>query len=117
MVAAVGRLARNGRHRMGQVRNQRFIVNFLVVADLVRVRDGARGDLRKGAGLERGGPVFTRIDGEADGLRLGGDYLAEKLAGLRLRGMHEIGRASCRGRGEVSVGAGSLKKKRGEGGW
>ncbi len=76
---------------MGQVRNQRFIVNFFVVADLVRLRDGARGDLRKVAGLERGGPVFTRIDGEADGLRLGGDYVAEKLAGLGLREMHERG--------------------------
>src|SRR5207302_8183136 len=44
------------------------------------------------AGLERGGPVFTRIDGEADGLRIGGDYVAEKLAGLRLREMHERGK-------------------------
>src|SRR2546430_17059739 len=27
-------------------------------------------------------------------------------------GDHEIGRAACRGRGEISVGAGSLKKKK-----
>src|SRR6516162_4438113 len=64
---------------MGQVRNQRFIVNFFVVADLVRVRDGARGDLRKVAGLERGGSVFARIDSKADGLGLGGDHVAEEL--------------------------------------
>src|SRR5256885_8255210 len=34
------------------------------------------------------------------------------LAGLLLMAGAKIGRASCRGRGEISVGAGSLKKKK-----
>src|SRR3989475_8373269 len=45
--------------------------------------------------------------------------LSENLASaipLRLVYRDEIGRASCRGRAEISVGAGSLKKKS-ESGW
>src|SRR4030066_1870121 len=39
----------------------------------------------------------------------GGDLPVRRLAGHRL---HQIGRASCRGRGEISVGAVSFKKKK-----
>src|SRR3712207_7929993 len=60
--------------------------------------------------------LMTREKADALGLRPRARIVDTCLVGsdpiLMLTGPIEIGRASCRGRGEISVVAGSLKKKK-----
>src|SRR5256886_5192381 len=70
---------------------------------------------RTPAGGAAGAGVRARaLRGGAVRRRDAGDGAREHPGGAARGGGHEIGRASCRGRGEISVGAGSLKKKKKE---
>src|SRR5262249_57945213 len=59
---------------------------------------------RHAAGVQVGGQFLE--PGHRAQARVDGVVVGDRVAAV------EIGRASCRGRGEMSVGAGSIKKKR-----
>src|SRR2546425_11690942 len=63
--------------------------------------------------LTQAGNIETSdIDGRVTLVTYGGNITAGRIGGSEPAGGREIGRAACRGRGEISGGAGSFKKKK-----
>src|SRR5713226_6776887 len=95
MVAAIGAPCGHSGHRVAQVRRERWIVDFFIVAEMVGVSDRARGKPDQISGraspsgsfdLERGGAVeVSLVHCKANGRRLDRDNVPQQAAGLRLR--------------------------------